>query len=210
MVDEMERKVLLLLSGGIDSPVAGKILLDNDFEVIALHFSLEPFTDDSAKRKSIVIARKLGIKRVFAIKCGNEHAKIVEACKHKYYYIISRRMMLRIAEIIAKQENCRFICTGDNLGQVGSQTLENLDVISRAIEMQILRPLLTNDKIETIQLAKEFGTYEISIGPEMCSVLGPKHPATKSRIEVIEEEEEKVDMQGLISEQLKNIEVIKI
>ncbi|MBI2545713.1 7-cyano-7-deazaguanine synthase [Candidatus Woesearchaeota archaeon] len=203
-------KVLLLLSGGIDSAVAARLLMDQGCEIIALHFSLEPFTDDTAKQKSIAIARSLGIRRLLSIVCGLQHARIVERCTHRYYYVITRRMMLRIAEQIARNEGCGFIATGDNLGQVGSQTLANMQVISHAVSMEILRPLLANDKLETIALAKKYGTYELSIGPEMCSVLGPKHPATSSRLEVIEHEEARIDMRSLIDEQLAATEIISL
>lgn len=203
-------KVLLLLSGGIDSAVAAKLLQDQGCELIALHFSLEPFTNDSAKQKSIAIAKILGIKKLITITCGTHHAQIVQACKHKYYYVISRRMMLRIAQNLAQKEGCTFIATGDNLGQVGSQTLANMAVISRAVSIDILRPLLTNDKLETISLAKQFGTYELSIGPEMCSVLGPKHPATASRLSVIEHEESRINLEALQQEQLASAEQISL
>ena len=204
----IRNKVLLLLSGGIDSAVAAKLLIEQDCEIIALHFSLEPFTDDSGKKKSETIAKKLGIKRLISINCGLQHAKIVESCRHRFYYIVTRRMMLRLAEIIAQKEGCQYLATGDNLGQVGSQTLENMKVISQAVQLEILRPVLTNDKLETIKLAKEIGTYDISVGPEMCSVLGPKHPATRSNLATIQHEEEQVDMQILIEQQLQNKEVM--
>jgi thiamine biosynthesis protein ThiI len=118
--------------------------------------------------------------------------------------------MWRVAEKIAENEKCDFLVTGENLGQVGSQTLSNLTVIDKSVKMKILRPVLCNDKNETIAMAKKFGTYELSSGPEMCSVLGPKHPATSSTAEVIENEEKKLDLQKLLKQSMENINVITI
>ncbi|MBI3033314.1 7-cyano-7-deazaguanine synthase [Candidatus Woesearchaeota archaeon] len=196
-------KALLLLSGGIDSPVAGYLMQQQGIEVIALHFSLEPFTDNAPEIKSNKLAKTIGIKNSITITIGNEEAVIRKICTDRFFYITTRRLMLRIAEIIAKEEGCSYLITGDSLGQVGSQTLENMTVISQAVKMVILRPLLTNTKNETIAIARKINTYNDSIGPEMCSVLGPKHPATKSRLEIIEPEETKFNIQELIDSAMK-------
>ena len=116
--------------------------------------------------------------------------------------------MFRAAEIIAEQEKAQFLITGENLAQVSSQTLSNLVSITRNISMEILRPLLTFDKQETITLAKKIGTYPISEGPEVCCLLGPKHPATKSNPEEIRKELENVDLPGLVRESLEKAEII--
>ena len=197
-------KALLLLSGGIDSPVAGMIAKQKGIELIAVHFSLEPFTDDTAEKKSIELAKIIGIKKLYVIRHGEIHAEIVKNIQHKYYYIVTRRLMWRVAEKIAEKEKCDFLITGENLGQVGSQTLSNLTVIDKAVRIKILRPILSNDKNETVELAKKLGTYELSCGPEMCSVLGPKHPATGSTVEIIENEERKLDLQKLLNDSLEN------
>lgn len=202
---EKPQKALLLISGGFDSPVAGWKMMQMGMEIVALHFSVEPFSDNSPELKSKKLAQKLGINRFITIKNGMQQAELTKKCNHKFYYILQRRLFLRIAERIAETKGCRYLITGDNLGQVGSQTLKNLEVITKAVKMQILRPLLTNDKVETIELAKKIDTYELSIGPEICSVLGPKHPATRSTIEKIEEEEKKVDINQLIEDSLKNM-----
>ncbi len=196
-------KALLLLSGGIDSPVAGYLMQKQGIEIIALHFSLEPFTDNAPELKSKKLAKTIGISKFITVTIGNEEAIIRKQCIDRYFYVITRRLMLRIAEIIAKEEGCEYLITGDSLGQVGSQTLDNMTVISQAAKMTILRPLLTNTKNETINIARKINTYEDSIGPEMCSVLGPKHPATKSRLEIIEHEETKFNVNDLISSALK-------
>ncbi|MEM4336597.1 MAG: 7-cyano-7-deazaguanine synthase [Candidatus Woesearchaeota archaeon] len=203
-------KGVLLLSGGFDSPVAGYLMKKEGIEIIAIHFSLEPFTDDSAEKKSIELAKKLGIKKIYVIKQGDVHAEIIEKCKHKYYYIIGRRIMWRIAEKIAKKEKCDFLITGENLGQVGSQTLDNMSVIDSAVKIKILRPLLCKDKVEIINLAKQITTYEVSCGPEMCCVLGPKHPATKSKLEDIQNEEKKLNIKKIINKSLKETKKIDL
>ena len=200
-------KGILLLSGGIDSPVAGKLAIDRGIRLIAVHFSLEPFTDNTPEKKSIAAAKEIGIKKIYIVKHGDIHAEIVKKINQRYYYIITRRLMWRVAEKIAEKENCDFMVTGENLGQVGSQTLDNLTVIDKAVEIKILRPILCNDKNETIAIAKKIGTYEMSAGPEMCSVLGPKHPATTSNVEMIEKEEEKIDAEKLLKQSIERIEV---
>ncbi len=203
-------KGLLLLSGGIDSPVAGMIAKKKGIDLVAIHFSLEPFTDNTAEKKSIELAKIIGIKKLYVVKHGEIHAEIVKKINHKYYYIVTRRLMWRVAEKIAEKEKCNFLITGENLGQVGSQTLDNLTVIDKAVRIKILRPILSNDKNETVEMAKKLGTYELSCGPEMCSVLGPKHPATGSTTEIIEHEEKKLDLQRLLKESMENMTIIGI
>ena len=197
-------KGLLLLSGGIDSPVAGYLMKRKGTELLAIHFSLEPFTDNAPEKKTRILAKKIGCKKLFVIKHGNQHAEIVDKCTHRFYYVLTRRLMFRIAEKIAETERCDFLITGENLGQVGSQTLENMHVIDQAIGMEVARPILCNDKNETIALAREIGTYDISKGPEVCSMLGPKHPATRSTLEKIEMLEKNLDIQKMVEEAVKN------
>ncbi|MBI5392598.1 7-cyano-7-deazaguanine synthase [Candidatus Woesearchaeota archaeon] len=186
-------KAILLLSGGIDSPVAGYLAKQKDISLIALHFSLEPFTDNTAEVKSRKLSEIIGCEKFIVAPIGNIQAMVAKQCTHRYFYVITRRLMLRIAERIAKQEGCSYLITGDNLGQVGSQTLDNMSAITHAIKMPILRPLLSFNKNETIAIARTINTYEISKGPEMCSALGPTNPATTSTIERIESEENKIE-----------------
>ena len=197
-------KALALLSGGFDSPVA-IYLMKKQLEIDALHFSLEPFTNNTPEKKSIELAKKLGARNLYVINNSKEHEEIVNKCDHKYYYIISRRLMYNVAEKLAKRLNCNFLLDGCNLGQVSSQTLSNLSVISQAVDFPILRPLLCYDKDQIIKLARKIGTYEISKGPEMCNVLGPKHPATRSNLEIIEKEESKLDIKKMIENSLSSL-----
>ncbi len=187
-------KGLLLISGGFDSPVAGYLMQQKGLEIVAVHFSYEPFTDNGPEIKSKKASEILNFKRFIVINISKECEKIAKNCNHELYYVLSKRLMLKKAEEIAIKENCDFLITGEALGQVGSQTLSNLRSITDAVKIQILRPLLTYDKVEIIKIARDIGTYETSIGPEVCDVLGPKHPATKSNTEEVRLEELKIKL----------------
>lgn len=203
-------KGLLLLSGGIDSPVAGYRMQQLGVDLIAVHFSSEPFTTNEAERKSCVLAEKLGIPTLYVVLHGSCYSLLVKHCTHKYYYILMRRLMLRTAEALAQQEQCDFLVTGENLGQVASQTLSNMATITEAVRIPVLRPLLCNDKQETIALARKIGTYDLSKGPEFCCVLGPKHPATQSTIDVIHTEESSLDICGMIEQSIKHMKCVTV
>jgi len=197
-------KALALLSGGFDSAVAIKLMQDK-LEIIALHFSLEPFTDNTPEKKSLELAKKLNLKEFYVINHSNEHSEITKKCLHKYYYVVSRRLMYKVAERLAEKLKCNFVLDGCNIGQVSSQTLSNLTTITSAVDIPILHPLLCYDKDDIIKLARKFDTHEISKGPEMCNILGPKHPATRSKLEVIKKEEGKLDINKLVKSSLKNL-----
>ncbi len=197
-------KSLALLSGGFDSAVAIS-LMENKFEINALHFSLEPFTDNTPEKKSLELAKKLKIKSLYVINHSEEHSEITKKCNNRYYYIISRRLMYKVAEKLAQKLKCNYLLDGCNLGQVSSQTLSNLVTISRVVNMPILRPLLCYDKDDIIKLAKKIDTYELSKGPEMCNILGPKHPATRSSEEIILKEESKINMNKLVESSLSKL-----
>ncbi len=182
-------KGLLLISGGFDSPVAGYLMQQKGLEIIAVHFSYEPLTDNGPEIKSKKAAEVLNFKKFIVVNIAKECEQIAKNCNHRLYFVLTKRLMLKKAEEIAKKENCVFLITGENLNQVSSQTTTNLQSITNAIKIQVLRPLLTYDKEEIIKLARKIGTYDTSCGPEVCDILGPKHPATRSTIkEVIEEE----------------------
>ncbi len=190
-------KGLLLLSGGIDSPVAG-FMAKNKAEIVCLHFSSKKITGVNSIEKSKKIAEKMNSKLV-SIDFSFALQEIVNKTNRKYYFILMKRLMLKTAEKICEKNNFDFIITGENLGQVSSQTLENLVSISFGLKKPVLRPLLGLDKQEIIDLAKKLGTYDISIGPETCDVLGPKKPATKSFKQKVLEEEKKAGFSKLIN-----------
>ena len=193
-------KGILLLSGGFDSAVAGWLTLQEGSELIALHFSLEPLTDNSPELKSRKLAEKLGIMEFHTVKIGKVLEKFAKTANHKYYFVFMKRLMLRFAESLAKKSGAEFILTGENLGQVSSQTLSNLSTIDKVTKLPVLRPLLSFEKQDIIDLAKKIGTHDISIGPEMCDALGPKLPATISSVQKISEEESKLELEKIIKE----------
>jgi len=195
-------RALLLLSGGIDSPVAGHLIARQGLEVLAVHFSLEPITDDAAAVKSRKLAERLGISKLFIVIVGPAFAEIAKACDLRLYFVLSKRLMVRIAEAIARREGCAYLLTGESLGQVSSQTLQNLRAIDAAASMVVLRPLIGFDKEETVRIAREIGTFAISEGPEICDLLGPAHPATKASLEQVLAEEARVDVDRLVQEAL--------
>jgi tRNA uracil 4-sulfurtransferase len=202
----MKRKALLLLSGGIDSPVAAHLMQKKGYTLTALHFYNKHISDVNTIEKCQIVCRKLDIKKLIIVPFDEQQAEVVRKCRHKYFYIITRRLMWRIAEKIAKSENAKYLITGENLAQVASQTLSNMATIDCAVSLSILRPLLCNDKNETIKTAKDIETYNISIGPEVCCVLGPKSPATSSHLDKVKHEEQNIDIQNIIKNTLVTAE----
>lgn len=189
-------KAVILLSPGIDSPVAAHMMKEKGLELIGLNFFIG---DHKAVDK---IAQKLEINKVYHISHKEILTEIKNNTNPKYACILCKRMMYRIAEALAKKEKAEFIVTGENLGQVASQTLDNLTVLDNAINMPILRPLLCFDKNETIKIAKQIGTYELSENKKCLFV--PRHPATKARLEIVEKEELKLNIIKIINEALLN------
>ena len=199
----LKKKALLLLSGGFDSPVAAYLMQKKGFEVIAIHFSNNMFTDSEPENKCKVLAEKLGIKKLFVIDLSEALLKISKECEHRHYFVLMKRLFYRIAEKIAEKEACPYLLTGENLGQVSSQTLDNLIVLDKSVKIEILRPLLGFDKKEIIAIAREIGTYETSKGPEHCDILGPEHPSTSVDLKKIEDEEKKLDMGKIVEKYVK-------
>lgn len=200
-------KAVALLSGGIDSPVAIN-LMKNRLEIIAVHFHQKELTGEEEVEKVKELAKILELKKVYLIPFVKVMKEITESSNKKNFFILQKIVMFKAAEEIAKKEGAKYLITGENLGQVSSQTLSNLSTITKNISLEIFRPVLTKDKQEIINLAKEFGTYDISSGPEICNLLGPKHPATKSDSDKIKKELEKVDWK-LVEESLKKAEVLR-
>ncbi len=196
---------VLLLSGGIDSPVAGHRVAETGVELRPLHFSLEPFTDAAPEEKSRRIADLLHFPQLHVCDIGDALAEIARTCRHRYYFVLSKRLMLRLAESLARREDAPFLVTGESLGQVSSQTLWNLRAIDAATDLPVLRPLIGWDKVEITAAAQAIGTYEISKGPEVCDVLGPSHPATRAKLEVVEAEEARLPYEGLLAASLETL-----
>ncbi len=178
-------KGVLLLSGGIDSPVAGR-MLQAQADLVALHCSFEPLTGPESVEKAKELARLLGLKHLWLARIGEHLTKIAQdRDAHRFYFVLQKRLFYRLAGALAAQEGASFIGTGENLGQVSSQTLRNLTTLEQAAPIPIVRPLLGLDKVDIIHLAKEWGSYETSLGPELCDVLGPNKPTTQSRAEEV-------------------------
>lgn len=185
-------KGLLLLSGGIDSPVAGKLVQEQGVALEAVHFSLQPFVDARTEEKCLDLARHLGLKELLVVPAGPAFAELTKACDHKLYFVLSKRLMARAASRLAAERGADVLVTGENLGQVSSQTLPNLATIDAAAGVTVVRPLLGYDKSEIVDLARAYGTFETSKGPEVCDVLGPDRPLTRSRPHEADAEEAKL------------------
>ena len=199
-------KALLLISGGIDSPVAGKMIEDK-FDLLAIHFSQEPFTDNSAELKSLLLCKKLGLKEMIVIDAGEVLKEIADKTYREYYFILMKRFMMKVSEKIAEQKNCVYLVTGESLGQVSSQTLSNLNTINQSTKIEILRPVLFLSKQEIIDKSRIFGFFETSQGPEMCDALASGSPKTRSSIDKLIEQEEHCDMPELIKKALTKIRI---
>lgn len=195
-------KGLLLLSGGFDSAVAGYLAKEGGAELFAVHFSFEPILSNESTIKAEKLAKFLNVEKFFVIKIGKALESISSNCDRKFYFVLMKRLMFRLAEKIAEREKLDFLISGENLGQVSSQTLKNLSVIDQAVSIPAIRPLLCFEKLEIIDLAKKIGTYETSVGKEMCDILGPNHPATKSSLEKILAEEKKLELNELLEKML--------
>ncbi len=201
-------RAVVLLSGGIDSPVAAYLMGKQGVELVYAHFDNRPFTSDQEIDKAIGLMRRvdevLGVKSTrLLVPHGKTQTEFARCCSRNMECVLCRRMMLRVAERLAKKHGANFIVTGESLGQVASQTLMNINVEERATSLTILRPLIGLDKIEIERIAKEIGTYDISIQPGLCCTIAPKKPATYAKPEQAHEEEVKVDLDKLAEDEFE-------
>ena len=209
-------KALLLLSGGIDSPVAAYEMMKRGVRVDSIHFASPPYTSLQSQNKVLEIAKSLsrftGSMRVFIVPFTKIQETIFECCDESYAITIMRRMMVRIAEKLANKKHYLALVSGESIGQVASQTLESMRVINRTIQLPMLRPLLTHDKNQIIAVAKKIGTYETSILPyeDCCTIFTPKNPTTKPRIQKAELYESRFDVEGLIKECVDQISFVEV
>ena len=207
---------LLLLSGGIDSPVAGYQLARRGMPLHAIHFHSFPYTSDLAKQKVIKLATILseytGNITLHMISFTKVQEAIHKYCKDEYMITIMRRIMMRIAEIIAKKNHLKAIITGESLAQVASQTVESITVTNHVVQdLPIFRPLIGLDKDDITVIATKIGTFETSILPyeDCCTVFLPKHPVIKPKLEQVEMEEKKLDLETLLQEALDSEEILE-
>ncbi|MCI4371853.1 MAG: hypothetical protein L3J78_04315 [Thermoplasmata archaeon] len=194
----MAQAGVLLLSGGFDSPVAGHLMSRQGLDLVAAHFSLEPITDDAAAVKARTLCEILGIPSLYVVRVGEAFAEVAHDANRRFYFILTKRLMVRLADSIADHETADVLVTGENLGQVSSQTLASLRAIDAVARHPIVRPLIGFDKQEIVDRAKTIGTYEVSKGPEICDLLGPPRPSTHARLDQILAEETKIDVERLV------------
>lgn len=209
-------RATLLLSGGIDSPVAGWMIAKRGVKINAVHFHSYPYTSDRAKEKVLDLARILsesccGI-RVHIVPFTRIQMEIHEKCPEEYTTLIMRRCMMRIAERIARKTESMALITGESIGQVASQTMEALNVTDSVVSMPVFRPLIGADKEEIIEVARKIGTFETSSLPyeDCCTVFTPRHPATHPKMEKIDLGESRLDMEALLTEAVDNTEVVSV
>ena len=197
-------RVLALLSGGIDSPVACYQMMRRGCTVDFVTFNSEPYTPPAYVTKVTGIARKLNEfqkhGRLFAVNILDAQKAIRDKCKSKHRTVLYRRFMMRIASFLAKTFGCKALVTGDNLGQVASQTLDNMNVISQAVPDMILRPLLTFEKLETMEIARQIGTFDMSQEdvPDSCTIFAPDDPTTAAVLQNILDDEAQLDIPQLL------------
>lgn len=207
---------MTLLSGGIDSPVATWMMAKRGMMIEAVHYHSYPYTSDRAREKVIelaqIVSQYTGKFKMHIINLLPIQEEIVKNCPEEETTIHVRRFMMRIAEALAKEAGCQALITGEDLGQVASQTAEALVVTDSVVTMPVFRPLIGMDKIEIMDRAQEIGTYEKSIEPyeDCCTVFLPKHPTTKPRLERILESESRLDVETLVANAVASQEIITI
>lgn len=207
---------LLLLSGGIDSPVAGFMMAKRGMKINAIHFHSYPFTSKQAHQKAEDLAKLMstytGPLKFYSVNLSNIYKEIATNCPREETTILSRRFMMRISNEIADKYGYQVFVTGESLGQVASQTLESISVIEDSANFPILRPLVAIDKQDIVDLSKEIGTYEKSIEPfdDCCSIFAPDKPVTKPKLKYIERSEGNLDIDKLVKEAIDTIEIIEI
>ncbi len=207
-------RAALLLSGGIDSPVAGWMIAKRGVQVMGVHFHSYPYTSDRAKEKVLDLARIVGGycggMKVFVVPFTHIQMEIHEKCPEDYTTLIMRRYMMRIAERIGRRNGAQALITGESVGQVASQTMEALGVTDAVVDLPVFRPVIGFDKAEIIDLARKIGTLETSELPfeDCCTVFTPKHPATHPKMEKAVEGENALDSEALIREAIDGTEVV--
>ena len=203
-------RVVCLISGGFDSPVAAYRMMQRGCRIIFVHFHSAPYQDKTSQEKvrELVthLTRHQFLSRLYLVPFGEIQRQIVASVARPLRVVLYRRMMLRIAEVIARQDRAKALVTGESLGQVASQTLDNMAVIEQAARLPVLRPLVGMDKQEIIDQARRIGTFHISSIPDQdcCQLFVPKHPATKARFDDVEQDESKFDVNELMRDGVEN------
>ena len=209
-------KGLLLLSGGIDSPVAGYMMAKRGVTIEAVHFESFPYTSERAREKVLelasILAEYAGAVKVHVISLTHIQEELVKACQEDYFTLLLRRYMMTLAERVAKRRGCMALITGESLGQVASQTMQALGVTDNAVSLPVFRPCIGMDKEEIITISRKMGAFETSILPyeDCCTVFTPKHPKTKPELEKVLAEEQKLDFDALCDEAFESLYTVTI
>ncbi len=209
-------KAALLLSGGIDSPVAGWMMAKRGVELSAVHFHSYPFTSDRAKEKVFdlgrILCRYVGKMKIYSVNLLEIQKEIGEKCPEEHMTILSRRFMMAIAERIAVADGCQALITGENIAQVASQTIEGLTVTNARVSMPVFRPLIAFDKNDIVTFAKKIDTFETSILPfeDCCTVFLPKKVITRPKLKDLLAAEALLDEEGLIQRAIDGMEVVNL
>lgn len=207
-------KGMLLLSGGIDSPVAGYMMAKRGLELSCIYYHSHPYTSERARDKVVELARRLseytGPIRLYIVPFTKIQMEIIEKCREDELTIIMRRFMMKLAEQAALKEGAKALVTGESLGQVASQTLESIMVTNSELALPVFRPLIGMDKVDIMDISRKIDTYETSILPyeDCCTIFVPKHPKTRPRLTEIKKSEESLDFEGLMKDALENAEVV--
>ena len=209
-------RATLLLSGGIDSPVAGYMIAKRGVEINAVNFFSFPYTSDRAKEKVIelasILAQYTSKINLYIVPFTDIQLKIRDNCPEEHLTLIMRRFMMKISEIIAKKTKSAALITGESVGQVASQTLDALNVTNSVCTLPVLRPVIGMDKGEIVDIARQIGTFETSILPyeDCCTVFTPKHPATHPKLHEVIKTESILDIDNLIKEAVDGVEMIEV
>lgn len=209
-------KGLVLLSGGIDSPVAAWMMAKRGMVIEAIHFHSYPYTSQRAQEKvkelTQIVASYCGKIKMHIVNLLPIQEEIVQKCPQNETTILVRRFMMRIGQEIARRNGCMMLITGENLGQVASQTAEGIVVADAVVKIPVMRPLIGMDKVDIMDLAREIGTYEKSIEPyeDCCTVFLPKHPTTKPKLDRIEKSEEALNIDELVNNAVESEETIEV
>ena len=206
----------ILISGGIDSPVAAYMMAKRGVELFGIHFASPPYTSERAEQKVVdlleQVAQFAGRMTLCVVPFTHIQEQIREKCPEEYFTLIMRRFMMRLANELALELRCRALVTGENLGQVASQTMQALAVSEDVTTMPVLRPLIGMDKEEIVKIARHIGTFDTSILPyeDCCTVFTPRHPKTKPSVEETREYEAALDVEGLCRRAMENREMIRV
>ena len=208
-------RAALLLSGGIDSPVAGYMMAKRGLELCAVHFASPPYTSDRARQKVISLGEKLlpytGRIRLFVVPFTEIQEQLRDKGPEEYFTLLMRRAMMRVAEAIALREGCEGLITGESVGQVASQTIQAIGVTDCVTTLPVLRPCIGMDKSEIVQIARKIDTFETSILPyeDCCTVFTPRHPRTRPKEDAVREIEEAVALDpALLEAAVRDAELI--